>query len=65
MRCFIAALAIAALSILSVPAEARSYKWCAEYGPGHGGINCGFTTFRQCQAAISGNGGFCRRDFRR
>ena len=27
----------------------------------HGGTNCGFHSFEQCQAAISGNGGFCSR----
>ena len=31
------------------------YPWCAEYGDGNGGRNCGFETYGQCQAAISGD----------
>jgi len=34
------------------------YPWCAYYGPWS--YNCGFTTFRQCLATISGVGGACR-----
>jgi hypothetical protein len=42
------------------PAQADPYRWCADYGGrGGGGRNCGFITFAQCQAAVSGNGGFC------
>jgi len=42
-------------------AQADPYRWCAEYGGGRsGGTNCYFVTIQQCQAAISGNGGFCR-----
>lgn len=45
-------------------AQADPYRWCAEYGGGRfgGGTNCGFVTIQQCQAAISGLGGFCRRN---
>jgi uncharacterized protein DUF3551 len=43
------------------PAHADPYRWCAEYGGGRGGgTNCYFMTIQQCQAAVSGNGGFCR-----
>jgi Protein of unknown function (DUF3551) len=43
------------------PAQADPYKWCADYrGRGGGGTNCYFSTFEQCQASISGVGGFCR-----
>jgi Protein of unknown function (DUF3551) len=31
--------------------------WCASYRSG--GNNCGFHTYQQCMAAVSGNGGFC------
>jgi len=42
------------------PAAADPYRWCAQYGPdGDGGTNCYFLTLEQCQAAVSGNGGFC------
>jgi len=38
-----------------------TYPWCAQYGTGMdgGGRNCGFWTYQQCQAALSGNGGYC------
>lgn len=39
----------------------RLYPWCAYYGGGGrgGATNCYFSTFEQCQAAVSGTGGFC------
>jgi hypothetical protein len=43
---------------VGAPAEAQNYPWCADYA-GFGSQNCGFTTFQQCMAALSGNGGFC------
>jgi len=36
--------------------------WCAQYSSGSGGTNCGFYSFEQCMAAVSGNGGFCRQN---
>ncbi len=42
------------------PAKAMNYPWCG-YGGG-GGTNCGFVSFEQCLATISGNGGFCDRN---
>ena len=45
------------------PAQAQSYPWCAIYGGGGGGAqNCGFVTFQQCQATVSGTGGFCEQN---
>ena len=41
------------------PATADPYKWCAVYGNGYGGSNCGFVTIEQCRATVSGIGGFC------
>jgi hypothetical protein len=60
----IVALAALGASIAFQPAHADPYGWCAEYGTrgGGGGTNCYFVTWQQCQAAISGNGGFCRRN---
>jgi Protein of unknown function (DUF3551) len=51
---------IAAIAI-GTPADAQNYPWCAYYsGRALGGAsNCGFTTFAQCQATVSGIGGFC------
>ena len=49
-----------ATAMLSGGARAQSYPWCAQYGAGMGGaVNCGFTSFQQCQADVSGIGGFC------
>jgi hypothetical protein len=49
---------------VSGPAQAQNYPWCAYYGGvmGGGGTNCGFSTFQQCQATVSGIGGFCDRN---
>jgi hypothetical protein len=41
------------------PAEAQDYPWCADYGPAFGATNCGFATFQQCLATVSGIGGSC------
>lgn len=53
---------VMAFFILSVgigaPAEAQNYPWCAQYSY-RDGATCGFTTFDQCMATISGIGGFC------
>jgi hypothetical protein len=40
------------------------YPWCANYdgGKGFGGQNCGFSTWNQCMATVSGIGGFCVRN---
>ena len=37
------------------------YPWCAVYNFGGVGnaSNCGFLTFEQCRATVSGVGGFC------
>jgi hypothetical protein len=61
-------LALAALSATaafpSPPAQAVEYPWCAQYGGrgGDGGRNCGFVSFEQCMATVSGIGGFCERN---
>jgi Protein of unknown function (DUF3551) len=56
-------LALAAL-ILAVllhtgSAHAQNYPWCAQYSGDVGGTNCGFSTLPQCQATVSGIGGYC------
>ncbi|HEV2957321.1 MAG TPA: DUF3551 domain-containing protein [Xanthobacteraceae bacterium] len=40
--------------------DARAGAWCAWYDPYT--YNCGFNTFQQCQANISGMGGYCARN---
>ena len=42
------------LSIVEASAEA---PWCARYP--RGVSNCGFHSFQQCMATVSGIGGFC------
>lgn len=55
MRVAIALLAALTFGSFSSPASADPYRWCAEYGPGHGGRNCGFVTLQQCRATIAGD----------
>jgi len=60
-------LVLLLLSIVTIAvatsAQAQNYPWCAYYGGMEGGgKNCGFTTIQQCQATVSGIGGFCDRN---
>ena len=41
---------------------AFNYPWCANYNMQNGAKNCGFTTLEQCQATVSGIGGYCGRN---
>jgi hypothetical protein len=61
MRLFVFTLvAFAATICIEKPAEAQSYPWCAYYNRDAGGAtNCGFSTFQQCLATVSGVGGSC------
>ena len=57
------AAALAGTLLSTAPAAARDYPWCAYYGfMGEDGTNCGFDTFQQCLATISGVGGTCGRN---
>jgi hypothetical protein len=50
-------------SYVGMSAMADPYRWCAEYGSGifgGGHTSCYFNTFAQCQASVSGVGGYCR-----
>jgi hypothetical protein len=59
MRSLLFILAIFVVTAgIGTRAQAQNYPWCADYA-GFGSQNCGFTTIQQCQAALSGNGGFC------
>ena len=51
---------LAAAAVIGTPAQAQNYPWCAQYGNGFGGTNCGFSTLDQCLATISGMGGSCQ-----
>jgi hypothetical protein len=60
MRTMIAICALlAALATIDAgSSNAHAAAWCAKYF-GHGGTNCGFYTYAQCQVTVSGIGGFC------
>jgi Protein of unknown function (DUF3551) len=46
---------------ISTPAHAQNRPWCAFYSGHFGGAtNCGFSTYEQCLATISGVGGWCQ-----
>jgi hypothetical protein len=49
----------AAVVCFEKPAAAQNYPWCAYYNFGGGATNCGFSTFQQCLAALSGNSDSC------
>ena len=55
---------VTASAAVSSHASAQNYPWCAVYGGADSGgaSNCGFTTFGQCMATLSGMGGFCNRN---
>jgi Protein of unknown function (DUF3551) len=60
--CLLGALIVT--TAMGTRAHAQNYPWCAYYsGRGLGGAtNCGFTTFQQCLATVSGIGGFCQQN---
>lgn len=62
MRIVVAILALIAAIVVFDGAQADPYRWCAQYGGGRtgGSSNCYFVSLQQCQAAVSGVGGFCR-----
>jgi hypothetical protein len=53
------AITFAAVSLSTIGARADG-TWCAHYGTGFSGMNCGFYSFDQCRASVSGIGGFCQ-----
>ena len=52
------ALAVSAPVLAPVSAQAQG-AWCAEQGGRNSYRNCGYYTYGQCRAAVSGVGGFC------
>ncbi len=58
----IVAVAAAMLTMDSRPSAAQQYPWCAYYSGRSGSYNCGFVSFKQCQATVSGIGGYCQRN---
>ena len=57
------AAAIAAATLIGGPSEAKAGSWCITSQDG--GINCGFSSYRQCQASARGNSvDTCQRNHR-
>ena len=51
---------IAAVSLSAGEARAEPYwPWCARYG---WSTICAYATFQQCQAGVSGAGGYCTQN---
>jgi len=54
----ILALLAATLSVSAGEAKAERYwPWCSRYG---WSTICAYATFQQCQASVSGAGGYCQ-----
>jgi hypothetical protein len=60
MRILLALGLLIAALIIDARREAAA-QWCAYYDPYT--YTCGFVSFNQCLATVSGVGGFCRRDY--
>ena len=60
----LAILAVITAALCSSPRDAQAQgkycPWCARYDGWT--VVCGFATFQQCLATISGVGGFCQRN---
>jgi hypothetical protein len=52
MKLLLWALALVFIAMPGTPASAQNYPWCAQYGTGMGGMNCGFGSFAQCMATV-------------
>jgi hypothetical protein len=59
MRLVISATAVI-FALSATPGFARDYPWCARTSSNGFNGGCYFTTYRQCQATVSGQGGDCR-----
>jgi hypothetical protein len=60
---FAVAVAVPLLLLMAEGAVAQNYPWCAQYSTQGGGRNCGFVTYEQCMATVSGIGGYCEQNF--
>src|SRR5215216_2172980 len=63
MRIRYAIIAAPVLLLESISgAGAQNYAWCAQYNMRGGGErNCGFVSWQQCMATVSGVGGYCEQ----
>lgn len=54
---------LVAVAGINTQADAQNYPWCAKYSGTMGGArNCGFSTYEQCMATVSGVTGYCARN---
>jgi hypothetical protein len=60
--CLFVSVVLAGAAGISTHADAQNYPWCAYYSGKAGGTNCGFISFGQCMATVSGIGGICMRN---
>ena len=58
MKRLLGGMTFVLLAFANGPAAAYDYPWCAQYARS-GAKNCGFVTFQQCRATVSGVGGQC------
>jgi hypothetical protein len=49
----------ALLMVSTAPGTARDYSWCARTPANGGNPQCDYSSFRQCQATVRGQGGDC------
>ena len=52
--------ALMGTALTGTPTNAANYPWCAFYTGPLQATNCGFSTYAQCMATISGIGGYCQ-----
>jgi hypothetical protein len=60
MRYVLIVIVLAGFLCPPAAAQAREYPWCARYD--WTTYNCGFVSFQQCLATVSGIGGICERN---
>ena len=60
MRIFLFILGVFAAVVCFEKPAAADGPWCADYDAQEGGFtNCGFQTYQQCLATVTGAGGWC------
>jgi hypothetical protein len=61
MRVLILCVGLLGVMMLDARLQARAGTWCSHYDAST--YNCGFNSYAQCMANISGVGGLCRPNF--
>jgi hypothetical protein len=64
--CVAFAFGIAVVTALVAAPSSAQAGWCASVSGSDGGeVTCGYSSWEQCRAAVSGQGGICYPDPRR